>query len=500
MFYGGEILDGTYQIIKNIGKGGTGVIYKAYHMRLKKYVVVKLLDTSRVSREKVRVEVDILKGLHHMYLPQVYDFLEVGQDVYTIMDYIEGRDLEHYLKDGYVFKEETLILWLKQLCEVLEYLHSQKPPIYHSDIKPGNIMVTPEGNICLIDFNISLGSGYQAGILGLSQWYAAPEQYEKAELFTKGLDSSRIVLDGRMDIYSLGATFYTLMSGLLPDRQGGEFLPLSSMHLPYSSALVHIVEKAMEERPRKRFATAQAMHRALDYIYKMDAGYRRLQKISCSLWGGCGLLLVAGVLCCTYGWKESAREDYRREYQEFYETAQKYEDENTISIGIDILNNSRYRGILTDNPEDKAQILYMIGNIYYGLEDYASAEEYFQEAAQEDSEPLYYRDQALAAAKQGNTAEAENVLDQARQEGMENDQILLARQEVAFAKEDFEEVLSIGERLENSQDRDTAAYSCILTSKAWGKTGDYDAQAEYLEKAYALGETTGACGNWEALI
>lgn len=487
MFYGGEILDGTYQIIKNIGKGGTGVIYKAYHMRLKKYVVVKLLDTSRVSREKVRVEVDILKGLHHMYLPQVYDFLEVGQDVYTIMDYIEGRDLEHYLKDGYVFKEETLILWLKQLCEVLGYLHSQKPPIYHSDIKPGNIMVTPEGNICLIDFNISLGSGYQAGILGLSQWYAAPEQYEKAELFTKGLDSSRIVLDGRMDIYSLGATFYTLMSGLLPDRQGGEFLPLNSMHLPYSSALVHIVEKAMEERPRKRFATAQAMHRALDYIYKMDAGYRRLQKISWFLWGGCGLLLVAGILCCTYSWKESAREDYRRDYQEFYETAQKYEDENTISIGIDIVNNSRYRGILTDNPEDKAQILYMIGNIYYGLEDYASAEEYFQEAAQEDSEPLYYRDQALAAAKQGNTAEAENVLDQARQEGMENDQILLARQEVAFAKEDFEEVLSIGERLENSQDSDTAAYSCILTSKVWGKTGDYDAQAEYLEKAYALG-------------
>ena len=318
MFYGGEILDGTYQIIKNIGKGGTGVIYKAYHMRLKKYVVVKLLDTSRVSREKVRVEVDILKGLHHMYLPQVYDFLEVGQDVYTIMDYIEGRDLEHYLKDGYVFKEETLILWLKQLCEVLEYLHSQKPPIYHSDIKPGNIMVTPEGNICLIDFNISLGSGYQAGILGLSQWYAAPEQYEKAELFTKGLDSSRIVLDGRMDIYSLGATFYTLMSGLLPDRQGGEFLPLSSMHLPYSSALVHIVEKAMEERPRKRFATAQAMHRALDYIYKMDAGYRRLQKISCSLWGGCGLLLVAGILCCTYGWKESAREDGQSSFKRLF--------------------------------------------------------------------------------------------------------------------------------------------------------------------------------------
>ena len=71
MFYGGEILNGTYQVIENIGKGGTGVIYKAYHMRLKKYVVVKLLDGAKISREKLRVEVDILKRLRHMYLPQI---------------------------------------------------------------------------------------------------------------------------------------------------------------------------------------------------------------------------------------------------------------------------------------------------------------------------------------------------------------------------------------------------------------------------------------------
>ena len=487
MFYGGEILDDTYQIIENIGKGGTGVIYKAYHLRLQKYVVVKLLDSSRVSREKVRVEVDILKRLHHMYLPQVYDFLEVGQEVYTIMDYIEGKDLDHYLREGYVFKEETLILWLKQLCEVLEYLHSQKPPIYHSDIKPGNIMVTPEGNICLIDFNISLDSSCQAGILGLSQWYAAPEQYEKAELFTKGLDSSRIVLDGRMDIYSLGASFYTLMSGILPDRSGGDFLPLSSMHLPYSSALIHIVEKAMEERPRKRFATAQAMHRALDYIYKMDAGYRKFQKIGWFLWGGCGLMIVAGILCCAYGWRTAAREDYREDYEEFYETAQKYEDEETISLGIDILNNGRYQGILKDNPEDKAQILYMIGNVYYGLEDYDSAEGYFQEAAEEYGEPVYYRDQAFAAARQGKINEAETVLEEADRKGIESQQLLLARQEIAFEKEDMETVLEIGQELAGSQDTDTAAYSCLLTSKAYSSLEDYEMQAVYLEKAYALG-------------
>lgn len=486
MFYRGEILDGTYEILDRIGKGGTGVIYKAYHLRLKKYVVIKLLYSEKVNLDKVRVEVDTLKQLHHTCLPQVYDFFETKGQFYTVMDYIEGKDLEQYLREGRVFGEGQLLFWLKQLCGVLEYLHGQNPPIYHSDIKPANIMITSKGDVCLIDFNISLGSGSQDGILGASPWYAAPEQRLKKELFVRGEDSSGIVLDGRMDLYSLGACFYTLVSGLLPEEEG-ERIPLNSMELPYSDGFLRIIEKAMEYQPKRRYSSAAAFGRALDFIYKMDGGYRRLQRLGWILWGGCGLLITAGILLGVYGWQEMSREAYRKDYRAFYENVAKYEDQETISQGLDLLNNRRYGGILKKNPEDKAQILYMVGDVYYGLKEYALAEEYFQEAGKEDSNVLYYRDQAFAAAKQGKISQAERILEEAKREGLEGEQFLLAGQEIAFARQDMEKVQETGKVLENSQDKETASYSCLLMAKAYKSQGNYEKQAEYLEKAYAAG-------------
>lgn len=102
-----------------------------------------------------RQEVDILKNLNHMYLPQVLDFLTEGNDIYTVMSYIPGRSFKELLEEGSPFRPNQLIRWGMQLCSALNYLHGQNPPIIHGDIKPANIMLTPEGNICLIDFNIS---------------------------------------------------------------------------------------------------------------------------------------------------------------------------------------------------------------------------------------------------------------------------------------------------------------------------------------------------------
>ena len=143
MFYQGQVLDGAYQIIEEIGQGGTGVVYLAWHLRLQKYIVVKRIKDGFAERANVRVEVDILKSLHHTCLPQVYDFFQLGSEVYTVMDYIEGRSLQSYLNEGYRFEERKLVFWMKQLCSVLIYLHGQKPAIWHSDIKPDNIMITP---------------------------------------------------------------------------------------------------------------------------------------------------------------------------------------------------------------------------------------------------------------------------------------------------------------------------------------------------------------------
>ncbi len=155
----GDVLDGSYRIISRIGDGGAGVVFLGYHLRLNKYVVVKKLKEEAGRYLNIRREADILKQLHHPYLPQVYDFLMVDREIFTVMDYVDGHDLKWYVEKGIAFSEQELFRMLIQLCQVLEYLHGQIPPVIHRDIKPGNIMIRENGDVCLIDFNISSSDG-----------------------------------------------------------------------------------------------------------------------------------------------------------------------------------------------------------------------------------------------------------------------------------------------------------------------------------------------------
>lgn len=171
----------TYEISEEIGSGGGGTVYKAYHKRLQKEVVIKKIHEEVQDIVNRRAEADILKNLRHSYLPQVFDFLEINCNVYTVMDYIPGKSFQQLLDEGQTFSQKQVIKWAKQLAEALEYLHNQTPPIIHSDIKPANIMLTPKGDICLIDFNISSvfeNSGAQP--IGFSDGYSPPEQYPES--------------------------------------------------------------------------------------------------------------------------------------------------------------------------------------------------------------------------------------------------------------------------------------------------------------------------------
>lgn len=170
----GEILNSTYEIKEQIGSGGGGTIYKAYHKRLQKDVVLKKIHKSGARNED---EKEILKNIKHSYLPQVYDFLDVEDGVFTIIDYIPGKSFEKLLKEQGKFSQKKVVKYGIQLCEVVSYLHKQKPPIIHGDIKPANIMLTPEDNICLIDFNISgVLDGKSMAATGYTPGYASPEQ------------------------------------------------------------------------------------------------------------------------------------------------------------------------------------------------------------------------------------------------------------------------------------------------------------------------------------
>ncbi len=177
-----EIIASTYEIIEKLGAGGGGTVFLANHLRLGKQVVLKA-DKRKISTrpELLRREVDILKELKHPYIPNVYDFFVEGNLVCTVMDYIQGESLDKPLKRGEKFSQPQVIRWGKQLLEALCYLHSPThgtPPrgFVHSDIKPANLMRTPDNDICLIDFNIALALGEET-VIGCSAGYASPEHY-----------------------------------------------------------------------------------------------------------------------------------------------------------------------------------------------------------------------------------------------------------------------------------------------------------------------------------
>lgn len=174
-----RLMAGIYELREEIGSGGGGVIYKAWHTRLQKDVVLKELRQGlSASLEIQRAEADILKNLRHSYLPQLYDFVVDGGRVYTVIDFIPGESFDKLLAGGKRYPQQQVIVWARQLLEALTYLHSQTPPILHSDIKPANIMRMPGGDVCLIDFNISLLLGDDgAAPVGRSHGYASPEQY-----------------------------------------------------------------------------------------------------------------------------------------------------------------------------------------------------------------------------------------------------------------------------------------------------------------------------------
>lgn len=152
------MLGSDYENIRPLdAKGGMGDLFRAHKKGLDVEVVIKRIKRKYIGRLDQQNEANILKGLKHQYLPRIYDVIP-GEDgcLYTIMDYIPGVDLQQYVKQNGRVPQPLAHRWACQLCEVVAYLHAQTPPILHCDIKPHNIMITGQGDICLIDFNTSL--------------------------------------------------------------------------------------------------------------------------------------------------------------------------------------------------------------------------------------------------------------------------------------------------------------------------------------------------------
>lgn len=189
---GGSSVDkiGKYRVLKKIGSGGTGSVYVVLDDRIgKKWAMKELPKSKKGGRDGLFV----LKGLDHPSIPRIVEELEDEYCVYEIMDYIEGVTLAEYAGAGRIRSAEQLLAICTEISGIIAYLHSQEPPIIFRDIKPDNFIVTGDGNIKLVDFDIAL-VGEQTDNMPLgTRGYAAPEQHF-------GICSMAA------DVYSLGVT------------------------------------------------------------------------------------------------------------------------------------------------------------------------------------------------------------------------------------------------------------------------------------------------------
>lgn len=483
MLYCGEVVNNTYRIISEIGSGGMGVVYLAYHIRLQKNIVMKKIKSKNLDLAMLRNEADILKGLHHPYLPQVYDFIEYNNDIYTIIDYIDGYDLEYYIRNNFVFSESQLIKWLRQLCEVLNYLHSNYPPVFHTDIKPSNIIITTRGDICLIDFGISLSA--DDAIKGLSSNYSSPEQYYNVVNFMNGGGEANIAIDGRTDIYSLGATFYCLMSGYLPDIKNENQPKLSMYNLEYSDALIRIVDKAMERERNKRYQSAEKMLRALDNIKKQDKRYRKyvLLQVASSL--AAGIFICLGIAMLFFGNTEAAKSDFIKKYNKFVDFCDSGNSDAAIEYGIDLLDSSKYKSVI--NSQTRADIFHSIGDCFFYDEDYYNAENYYMNAVEcgknSNKSKIYYRDYAIALIKNNQSGEAQKLLSEASSIFPDSPIISLINAEIAYKEGRLEDSLvHIDNCLSKSVDDDNKYTALILSGDIFYQMENYaEAEQRYEE-------------------
>ncbi|MGE5073726.1 MAG: serine/threonine-protein kinase, partial [Anaerolineae bacterium] len=259
----GTLLHKRYRIVEILGQGGMGSVYRAVDENLGVDVAVKenLFTTDEYARQ-FRLEAVILASLRHPNLPRVSDHFAVGdQGQYLIMDFIEGEDLRQRMERMGTITEDDAVMVGAAMCDALSYLHTRKPSILHRDIKPGNVKITPDGNIYLVDFGLAkLVQGTQAtttGARAMTPGYSPPEQYGTART------------DPRTDIYSLGATLYAALTGMIPEdglaraMDNAQLTPLRKRNPKVSRRLSAAIEKAMAIDPADRFQTAEDFKKAL---------------------------------------------------------------------------------------------------------------------------------------------------------------------------------------------------------------------------------------------
>ncbi|MCM1159244.1 MAG: serine/threonine protein kinase [Bacteroidales bacterium] len=370
----GTVVDGKYKILNEIGHGGMSVVYLAVNERANKPWAIKEVrkdgvDNFEVIKQSQIVETNMLKKFNHPNLPSIIDVIDQTDSFLIVMDYIEGKPLSEKLEEQGALPCEDVVEWAKQLCDVLGYLHSRKPPVIYRDMKPSNVMLKPDGSVMLIDFGTAREfkekNVEDTTCLG-TQGYAAPEQF-----------GGQGQTDARTDIYCLGATIYHLVTGHNPSEPPYEMYPIRQWNPALSSGLEKIIIKCTQRNPNDRYQSCAELLYALEHYKEEEEEYKKLQNIKWYLFLTSAVLtLFMGAL--TLGCHVMISKKTKSTYDEYINTAllavsaeekiKYYEDAIQLSpqreeAYIELLETMGQDGIFT---EEESQIIRRIMPQYIG--------------------------------------------------------------------------------------------------------------------------------------
>ena len=269
------VLQERYEILAVQGIGGMGAVYQARDLRfgaVSRIIAVKEMMNNapdprlrQISVQNFEREANILASLSHPAIPKIFDFFSESNRSYLILEFVDGRSLEEILTERRKpFDQEQALDWALQVCDVLTYLHGQKPAVIFRDMKPDNLMLRHDGRLMVIDFGIAkvFEQGQRGTMIG-TEGYSPPEQY-------------RGIADPRGDLYALSATLHHLLTNRDP-RLEPPFTfherPVQLFNPDISPQFQAVITKALAYDLDDRYASAAEMAQALSQALP---GRRRL--------------------------------------------------------------------------------------------------------------------------------------------------------------------------------------------------------------------------------
>jgi hypothetical protein len=261
---------GKYELVGKIAQGGMGAVYKAKHPTLNRFVLLKKLTLRGGSQlvERFKREARIMMDIKHDHIVHVYDHFKEGSSYYIVEEFVDGVSLEALLRKQRYLSNDAAMLILYEVCKALQYAHDKG--IIHRDIKPGNILLSNQGDVKLVDFGIATsreesedGLTRDGMTLGTPS-YIPPEQIENAKN-----------VDKRADIYSLGVVLYEMTTGKTPypgsftaetiaQIHKGRYTPPQRLNPKITPILRGIIRKSMRPKPRRRYSDVKAVLRILE--------------------------------------------------------------------------------------------------------------------------------------------------------------------------------------------------------------------------------------------